>query len=184
MKPVKQDEERQFDLASQYWDRGDTRRAFILFRRLAQRGDAGAQLNVGYCFDQGIAVRRNITKAMYWYRRAHANGQLGAATNIGTVFRDRDQVRRAILWFERALKAGDDFAALEIAKIYLKSDAQRERAYKYLKIVSESDSVSTGDQEAARTLLQEYATGRVSQPKRPKTAEKNAGRRKNRRSPR
>jgi TPR repeat protein len=110
-------------LACAYWESGDVRRAFELFLALAQRGDAIAQLNLGYFFDRGIAVEKDD------------------ANNIGTIYRDRGELRRAAGWFLRAIKGGDDGSALTLAQMYLAADIYPDRALKYLKIVTASNTV-------------------------------------------
>jgi TPR repeat protein len=82
--------------ASAYWDRGNDERPFLIFLSLAKRGNSIAQLNVGYFFDRGIRTARNLVKALYWYRRAYANGDAGGANNIATILRDRGQLTRGI----------------------------------------------------------------------------------------
>lgn len=108
--------------ADQEWGRGRLRRAFQLMLAAAKMREAGAQVNVGYMYDNGIGTRRNRQAALYWYKRAYRRGEGTAAHNIGTVWRDYGSFPRALYWFERALKlnGGDDGeASFEIAKLYL-----------------------------------------------------------------
>jgi TPR repeat protein len=147
-------------LACAYWESGDVRRAFELFLALAERGDAIAQLNLGYFFDCGIAVEQDETKALYWYRRAYLKGDPCGANNIGTIYRDRGELRRAAGWFLRAIKGGDDGSALTLAQMYLAADVYPDRALKYLKIVTASNTVSESEQEEAARLLEGLAPTR------------------------
>ncbi len=109
----------QFVRACELWDQGEARRAFHLFLLAAKAGDGGAQLNLGYFYDVGIAVKKNIPKAFYWYRRALKQGEGCAARNIGTIYRDQNRINLALRWFNRAAELRDDDAFLEIGKIYL-----------------------------------------------------------------
>lgn len=154
-------------LACDLWDRGDNRGAFKLFSVLAAGGDSAAQLNLGYCFDCGLGVRKNQAKALYWYRRAYANGDSCGANNIGTIYRDRGQQRRALDWFERAVKMGEVGALLEIARIHLRAGNHLSRARRYLTKVSASDAVSEFEQEEAATLLDQMDAIRNRGPQRP-----------------
>ena len=147
------DAEGEFLHASQAWDRGELREAFKAFRSLAERGDGGAQLNVGYFFDEGIGVRQNKVKALYWYRRSYMRGHASGANNIATIYRDRGDLKRAVDWFARALKLGEDGAALAIAKIYLAQGTHAARAKSYLKRVATAVRVTESVQEEATELL-------------------------------
>ncbi|HZD93024.1 MAG TPA: tetratricopeptide repeat protein, partial [Candidatus Sulfotelmatobacter sp.] len=86
------------------------------FLKAAKNGDQSSQLNVGYCYDTGKGVKRNVLAALYWYRLAYRRGHASAAVNIGTVWRDRLKPKKALYWFQRAVQLGDEGANLEIAK--------------------------------------------------------------------
>lgn len=47
------------------------RRALQLFLEAARNGDKAALLNIGYFYDKGVGVKRDRTKALYWYKRAY-----------------------------------------------------------------------------------------------------------------
>lgn len=54
---------------------GAATKAVALFRRAAEQGDPLAQYDLGYCYEHGIGVARDLSAAGDWYRRAaaHAN---------------------------------------------------------------------------------------------------------------
>jgi TPR repeat protein len=141
--------------ADKLWDQGKLKLAFGLFVEAAKAGDIGAEQNVGYFYDRGLGVRRNKTKAIYWYTRAYKHGYSSAATNIGTVWRDLQEPKRALLWFQRAAKMGDDDANLEIAKYYLQSSRNPKKAIPFLDNVRRSMKVSESSVEEAERLLKE-----------------------------
>ncbi len=47
--------------------------AFALFRRAADRRDALAEYDLGYCYERGLGVSRDDVQALGWYRRAAAD---------------------------------------------------------------------------------------------------------------
>jgi TPR repeat protein len=141
-----------FARACQQWERGKLLSAFRLFLHAAKAGDAGSQLNLGYLYDYGIGVQSNRRAAEYWYRRAYVQGMAGGANNIGTLYRDEQRPKRALLWFRRATKLGDVGANLEIAKYYLNHEQNTDRAVEHLEMVIASDSVSEAEKETARKL--------------------------------
>jgi TPR repeat protein len=142
-----------FRRACALWDRGELAKAHDLLLGLAERGDSGAQLNVGYFFDTGLGVRKNVTKALYWYRRAYQQGNGSAANNIGTVWRDRGRKSRAIAWFKRAVRLGEVDSGIEIAKLLMERGSHRD-AMRYLrKVIESEESISEASAEEARTLV-------------------------------
>ncbi|MGD0253338.1 MAG: hypothetical protein ABSC01_11650, partial [Verrucomicrobiota bacterium] len=43
---------------------------FQEYKAKAEQGDAEAQFNLGFCYDDGRGVVKNYTKAAKWYRKA------------------------------------------------------------------------------------------------------------------
>jgi TPR repeat protein len=142
-----------FVRADQHSDRGEWRSAFQLFLAAAKAGALGSQLNVGYCYDTGKGVRQNVVKALYWYRRAYRRGCSSAATNIGTIWRDRQKPERALYWFRRAVQMGDGGASLEIAKLFLATGKNHREAVRHLELVCRSEQESEATIEEAQRLL-------------------------------
>src|SRR5882757_2261991 len=108
-----------FIRANREEDQDNLRSAFRLFLAAAKAGDVNAPARVGYCYDVGQGVRSNPAKALYWYRRAYRRGDAIAAYNMGTIWRDRRNLRRAEEWFRRSVRLGHDDGHLDIAKLYV-----------------------------------------------------------------
>lgn len=143
-----------FRQADELMDAGAYRRAATLFLRAANAGDDSSQLNVGNLYSEGRGVRRDDTKALYWYRRAYRQGNASAASNIGLVYRDQGRFRLAIRWLERAIAMGDHDAALELGRIYMDGLHDPARAAHYLAIVTDRKSIVTeASREEAHKLL-------------------------------
>lgn len=100
------------------WDQGDMRRAFELFLRAAESGDAASQLDLGYFFDYGLHGKQDKQKAMYWYYQAYRQGDAAGANNIATLHRERGHDGKMVWWFRRAVAMGDHDALLELGKYY------------------------------------------------------------------
>lgn len=139
--------------ADHAWNQGNLRIAFRKFLKAAKDGNRAAKLNVGYFYDKGLGMRRNLTAALYWYKRAYRAGDASAATNIGTIWRDERNAKRALTWFQRAVRLGDHGANLEIAKLFLRNNGEARKAIVYLKRVSDSDCVSEYEIQEAKRLL-------------------------------
>jgi hypothetical protein len=100
------------------WDEGRLADAFNQFQLGAIGGDNSCQLNLGYFYDVGIHVTKDLRQAIVWYFKAHREGNPVAASNIATVFRDLGQGARAVRWFLRSVRAGDGNALVELGKMY------------------------------------------------------------------
>jgi TPR repeat protein len=145
------DLDRLFQRADKQQEAGELTSAFRLFLACAKAGDAGCQNNLGNFYRDGIGVKANRERALYWYRRAYRQGLRGAASNIGVLFRDENKLREALAWFER--DGGGD-ANLAIAMIYLR-EHNAEKAIRYLKRVcsAKPDEMSEASRKEAESLL-------------------------------
>ena len=79
---------------------------------LAKNGIVGAQYDVVFCCEYGYGVRRNLKKAVKWYKRAAERGlaaaqfKLGYFCSEGTVLeQDFKEAARSPLGLENMLKA-------------------------------------------------------------------------------
>ncbi len=142
--------------ASRLWDEGDLRAAYRTFLLGARLGDVGAQLTVGYFFDNGVGVRRSGAKAVYWYRRAIRRGNFAAANNLGTLYRDEGRWELAERWLRRAIALGDDDANLNLAKMLKKLPGRGREVLPLLRAVVRSNSATPASQEEARRLIRRY----------------------------
>ena len=68
------------------YQRGDFAAALQLFQRLAERGDASAQCNLGVMYEQGRGVAQNYREAMKWFRLAAVQGNASAQSNLGVMY--------------------------------------------------------------------------------------------------
>jgi TPR repeat protein len=123
----------------------------------------GRAVNLGYFYDSGLGVKPNRDLALYWYQRAYRQGSSGAASNIGTVWRDQGKLDRAISWFQRAVKLGDGDANLEIAKVYLRHKHDKEKAIYYLRRVCRAklDEIMQQSRQEAKNLLKRIGKARM-----------------------
>ena len=49
-------------LAANYYERGDYANAVRLFRKVAEQGYAGAQFNLGICYNEGHGVTKDYSQ--------------------------------------------------------------------------------------------------------------------------
>ncbi len=60
----------------------DAARAADLFRRAAERGNALAEYDYGYCYEHGLGVQRDPEQARSWYQRAASHATDEAVRSI------------------------------------------------------------------------------------------------------
>lgn len=77
-----------------------------LIHRAAESGDGMAAVLLGYMYAAGMGVRPNSTLALYWDRRAVAQGEANGF-NLAAEYRRQGNLRLAHRWFLRAAKDGD-----------------------------------------------------------------------------
>ena len=80
------------------------------YRRLAARGEAGAQTTLGLMYARGWGLAPNLAEARRWWSLAAAQNDAGAQHNLGMVFLEGQGVARdpaqALHWFRQAARHG------------------------------------------------------------------------------
>lgn len=94
-------------------------------RALSERaltGDAGAQLALGFAYDRGRGVGRNLAEAAKWYRLAAAQGLAQAQHNLGVMYAAGDglalDAAQAVGWYLLAARQGHRDAQFNLASHY------------------------------------------------------------------
>jgi TPR repeat protein len=92
--------------ASNALSRGDFEIAVAEFTKLAEKGDANAQANLGYMYYAGEGVPQDYEKAVYWYRKAAVQGNKDAQYNLAVSYAFGEGVKQdlteAAIWYRRA----------------------------------------------------------------------------------
>ena len=142
----------------------------------AEQGDATAQFNLGYMYDNGRGVPQNYTEAERWYRMAAEQGNATAQANLGHMYGTGEGVPKndieAERWYRMAAEQGNAWAQANLGHMYYNNEgipkdyvqayawfniaaAQGEKTakkkLKYIKMV-----MSTADIAKAQELSLEY----------------------------
>lgn len=64
------DPEAQFEIANTFQSIGDRKSAVTCLMKAAEQGFTRAQVNLGYCYEMGDGVAKNLDKAAEWYNKA------------------------------------------------------------------------------------------------------------------
>jgi hypothetical protein len=96
--------------------------ALRVYRRLAEEGDATAQLYMGYSYDLGEDVPRSGAEAARLYRRAAEQGSGSAANNLGVLSYSgvgtAKSSEEAVAWFRTAAARGSVSGEYNLGRMY------------------------------------------------------------------
>lgn len=127
----------------------------------AQAGKARSQNFVGYCYDIGRGVKRDLKKARQWYEKAAKQGQIDAIFNLAVVNDKglgirRNAARAARLYRQAALR-GDLQAQANLAVMLLDGDGIKKNISAGLRWLRRA--AQRGDARAQYNLGQAYLHG-------------------------
>ena len=105
--------------------------------KAAEKGDAEAQIRLGYMYKYGKGVPKDHAEAVKWFRKAAEQGRMLAQYKLGVMYRDglgvpKDDVE-AYIWFSIAATNGDELPKkwLSDAKAKLTHPTRRRPATSY-----------------------------------------------------
>ena len=97
----------------------DRTEAARCYRLAAEQGLAGAQYNLGGCFERGEGVALDVSEAARYYRLAAEQGHAGAQFNLGVCFERGEGVAQDVAEAVRyyRLAAAQEDAPLSLAQL-------------------------------------------------------------------
>ena len=88
----------------------------------AKAGNTNALYNVGRCYEEGIGVKQDFSKAFDWYKKAAAEGDFRAMCCMGGYFLTGNPVpyepAKAFQLFEKAANANIPAAQYNLSVLY------------------------------------------------------------------
>ncbi len=96
----------------------DLKAAYELYEKSAEGGNPYGMSNLGRMYMHGIFVKQDNLKAIEWLSQAYENGAADAANDLAITYMTEGDVQRGLEWFERGAEAGNEFAALNLGRIY------------------------------------------------------------------
>ena len=151
----------------------DDKKAVYWYRKAAEQGDADAQSNLGWMYDNGEGVEEDDEKAVYWFRKAE-RGHPEAQKNLQRMDRDGEGVEQSD---QEALqeeareqnKLGEQYASgMGVARNYVKAvDLYRKAAeqgyavaqFNLGKMYENGKGVSQSDEQACRWYIKAAIQG-------------------------
>ena len=102
----------EWDDAETAFNQGDYVTAFQGLKKLAEQGDANAQLNLGVMYDNGLGVTQDYKEAVKWYSKAAEQGHASAQNTMGVAYDYGQGVIQnyiqAHAWYNLAASQGND----------------------------------------------------------------------------
>ncbi|MEE2694934.1 MAG: tetratricopeptide repeat protein [Pseudomonadota bacterium] len=96
--------------------------AFEIWNSLADSGDIVAMNNLGYLYEKGVVVEKDLKKSLDFYKKAAEQGFPTAQYNVGEIYAEGRGVKRnkviALKWFILAGTRGDKDAQNYYEKIF------------------------------------------------------------------
>ncbi len=92
------------------------------WRASAERGDAGAQKELGRCYYYGKEVEKDLREAVRWWRKSAEQGNAKAQCNLGVCYANGNGVekdfREAVRWYRKAAEQGFAAAQHDLGSCY------------------------------------------------------------------
>ena len=99
---------------NRHWYRQEFDKWFAGHLPLAEQGYPLAECQIGFCYQEGLGVEKDLEKALYWTRRAAEHGDRDGQFNLGCFYEDGSAVPRdleqAAYWYRAAARQGHDLA--------------------------------------------------------------------------
>ena len=142
-------------LGDKLYEQGKFEEAFAVYLKAAKNGDLSSMTQVANMLTCGEGVDCNFDNAIEWELKAIEGGEISAMVNVGISYRMKGEIKKSKYWFEQALEKGNGSAALELAKIYMVSDKEKETIKEYLNLAINNTNMCEADIEEAQQLLTE-----------------------------
>jgi TPR repeat protein len=112
----------QFDEGARLYKAKDYAGAARVFLKLAEQGNARAQLQMGYQYAYGEGVRQSHDQAVRWYRKAADQGNATAQNNLGGIYEDglgvKEDWAEAVRWYRKSAEQGFAGGQFNLGRAY------------------------------------------------------------------
>ena len=129
---------------------------FTLCLQGAEAGDAFCMQDVANMYSIGEGTEINYTKSEEWDEKFQNAMKYSSEYNKAINYRLRGDILEYKKILERVVLTGDGEAALDLAKLYMISEREKENIIKYLKMTIASSKVCEASIEEAEEFLENY----------------------------
>src|SRR6267142_2063538 len=152
----------QVQLGKKYLAQKDYLNAMIWYRQADEKGNAPAQNDVGWLYQNGWGVKQDYAEAATWYRKAADQGNATAQCNIGWLYEKgfgvNQDYAQAMIWYRKAADQNDSDAEGNIGWFYEKGLGVKQDYSQALTWYLQA--ANRGDAKAQTNVGWFYETGR------------------------
>ncbi|THB68137.1 MAG: sel1 repeat family protein [Gammaproteobacteria bacterium] len=142
-----------FTEGDQLFEQQNLTEAFSAFLKGALNGDTSCMTRVASMYSCGEGVSCDYDEAIKWELKAAELGDLCAMLNLGISYRIKGDILNAKKWFISSFEAGDGSGAIELAKLYLVSDKEKDTVKYYLDQALKSNTLCESEIEEVNQLF-------------------------------
>ena len=111
-----------FDMARKEYNAHNYPAAAAYFFRAAETGHAKSQVNIGYMYEMGEGIAKDIEHAVFWYQKSAQQGNAVAQANLGSSCErgkgiEKD-LEKAFYWYKKAAEQGYDRSQYDLGRCY------------------------------------------------------------------
>jgi TPR repeat protein len=85
--------------------------SITVIEKKAKQGDANSQYLLGFLYDQGEQIPKDLSNALIWYKKAAAQGHAKAQFSLGRLYDLGEGIaednQEALKWYRKAAQQGD-----------------------------------------------------------------------------
>jgi uncharacterized protein len=145
-----------FEDAIAVYNRRDYAAALVLFRSLADQGNADAQSHLGTMYHDGLGVPQNYAEAVKWYRKAAEQGDASAQGGLGVMYFGGEGLMQnygeAVKLFRKAADQGNTTAQNNLGAAYANGQGVRQnfvQAHMWFNLAASGSAVEKEDRNKA-----------------------------------
>jgi len=131
------------------------------FQVLAEKGHAGAALNLGLIYGHGRGVTRDHKEAARWFRQAAEAGDAFAMATLGYLYKQGLGVRQsnteAIAWYRKAIDKNESEGFYRLAAMYAEGRGMPKNMFEAARLYRRAADM--GNIEAMLSLSRMYSAG-------------------------
>lgn len=101
-----ENDDKKYELASEYFKSGDYKKALVLYQDLAANGSRSATRFLGWMYLYGQGVDQDESKAVQLFVQSAEMGDAEAYFGLGKVFRRRGENRIAVSYLHKSVRSG------------------------------------------------------------------------------
>lgn len=146
----------------------DQQASVACIEKLAQSGNARAELALGGFYAAGDGVAQNPQQAVTWYEKAAAQGNAVAMSKLGDAYAQGNGVAQdfgqAASWYGRAASAGDPWSFEKLGSLYEAGQGVKQddvMAYQWFDVAAAKGDPQAADQRDA--LAQKMTPAQIAE---------------------